>query len=150
MKLTLIRSPSATGWTLGRLAIDGRPECYTCEDVVREAKIPGETAIPAGVYKVIITLSNRFKRPLPLIFNSSDGNQRFVQRDGMRFDGVRIHPGNTAADTEGCILPGRGFNVGGVTESRVAFEALHARIDAALLMGEAVTLEIRNAPAVSG
>jgi hypothetical protein len=150
MKLTLIRSPSAGGWTLGRMTIDGRPECYTCEDVVRGEKIPGETAIPAGTYKVIITQSNRFKRPLPLVFNASDGTERFVQLDGMRFDGVRIHPGNTPADTEGCILPGQGFSAGGVTQSRPAFEALFARIDAALLMGEAVTLEIRNAPAAAG
>lgn len=147
MNIVITRSPSATGWTLGRLTIDGRPECYTCEDVIRDVKIPGETAIPAGAYKVIITLSNRFKRPLPLIFNTSRDNERFVERDGMRFDGVRIHPGNTPADTEGCILPGQGFNVGGVTGSRLAFEALFARIDAALLMGDAVSLEIRNPPA---
>jgi hypothetical protein len=78
--------------TIGDLLIDGEFLCFTLEDPVRDIKIPGETAIPYGRYKVIITHSNRFKRLLPLLLNVPN------------FEGIRIHPGNTAADTEGCIL----------------------------------------------
>jgi hypothetical protein len=137
MKMVLIRHASANGWTLGELSIDGAHECFTCEDAIRTgAKVPGETAIPPGTYRVLITESPRFKRRLPILL------------DVPGFSGVRIHTGNTRYDTEGCILPGRSHQMGGVTQSVGAFEALFARIDAALLVGEDVTLEIRNpAPA---
>jgi hypothetical protein len=133
MKMVLTRRPSANGWTLGELSIDGRHECYTCEDMIRIGpKVPGETAIPAGTYRVLITDSPRFKRRLPILL------------DVPGFSGIRIHTGNTRYDTEGCILPGRAHNASGVTQSVLAFEALFARIDAALLMDEYVTMEIRN------
>lgn len=102
MKLRLLREPSALDATLGLLLIDGRWFCWTLEDVVREVagqpvaawKVPGQTAIPMGVYQVQVTMSPRFKRPLPLV----------IGVDG--FDGARFHRGNTAKDTEGCIIVG--------------------------------------------
>lgn len=132
MNLTLIREPSAHGCTIGRLSVDGVLECYTCEDVTRpgQPKVPGETAIPEGRYRVVITHSNRFQRPLPLL------------EDVPGFSGIRIHPGNTAANTEGCILPGLGRLDDRVTQSRLAFEHLYSQIDAAIRGGETVWIEI--------
>lgn len=132
MLIELQRSPSKNEWTLGKLSIDGKFECFTCEDAIRDAKVYGKTAIPAGDYKVTITMSNRFKVLLPLLHGVPN------------YEGVRIHPGNTAADTEGCILPGKGWNASGVTQSRVAFKPLFDKIKAALDKGEAVTIRIRN------
>lgn len=124
MNITLNRQ-AMPGWTLGRLIIGGTRFCFTCEDVVRDGpKVPGETAIPAGRYQVVITPSARFKRDLPLLL------------DVPGFSGIRIHPGNTAADTEGCILPGLGFDDAGVRLSVAAFDALFERIRAALASGE--------------
>lgn len=102
MKLRLLREPSALSATIGLLLMDGRWLCWTLEDVVREVqgqpvaswKVPKATAIPFGIYAVQVTMSARFKRPLPLI----------TPVDG--FDGIRMHRGNTAADTEGCIIVG--------------------------------------------
>ena len=75
--------------------LDGRFGVLHLEDVVRQGeKVPGQTAIPEGIYTVQITFSNRFKRDLPLLLNVPN------------FEGIRIHPGNTDADTEGCILVG--------------------------------------------
>ena len=127
MRLRLIREPSIETCTHGSLYVDGAWCMWTLEDVVREVegqpvsawKIPGRTAIPAGTYRVALTTSQRFGRVLPLL----------VDVDG--FSGVRIHPGNTAADTEGCILPGTGRVPGRVTGSRVAFEQLYERLERA-------------------
>lgn len=132
MLLTLRREPSANGCTTGRLSVDGRHECYTCEDVTRpgQEKVPGKTAIPEGRYRVVVTHSQRFGCLLPLLL------------DVPGFTGIRIHTGNTAADTEGCILPGLGMLPDRVTESRKAFEPLFSKIQAALASGEDVWIEI--------
>jgi hypothetical protein len=104
--------------TIGTLSVDGRTECFTLEDVRRELadrpvsdwKVPGKTAIPEGAYNVVVTPSVRFKRDLPLLENVPG------------FSGIRIHPGNTAADTEGCILVGAAKGPDQVTHSREAFD----------------------------
>lgn len=133
MKIKVSRFQLDADVTLGKLSINDVFRCYTCEDTVRAPEAPkvfGQTAIPAGVYNVEITHSPHFGRDLPLL-------------DAVpNFSGVRIHPGNTAADTEGCILVGRGLLPKGVSESRAAFEPLFAEIQSALAAGERVTLEI--------
>lgn len=132
MLLALQREPSANGATIGRLSVDGRHECYTCEDVVRpgQEKVRGATAIPEGPYRVVITQSRRFGVPMPLLL------------DVPGFEGIRIHWGNTAADTEGCILVGVGFVGDRVTDSQVAYRRLFAQIQAALDAGEEVWVDI--------
>jgi hypothetical protein len=121
MKLQLKRKALEETYTIGDLLIDGVFFCNVLEDKVRdynkdgkldEPKIPGETAIPYGTYKVIITFSQRFQRDLPLLLNVPD------------FDGIRIHPGNTAVDTHGCLLVGNNTIKGTVTESKVTFDKL--------------------------
>lgn len=107
MELTLKRDILADGYTLGLLSVDGKHYCYTVEDKVREGvKIPGKTAVPYGRYKVIVNMSNRFKKLMPLLI------------DVPGFEGVRIHSGNTAEDTEGCIIVGRIRTEKGVRDSR--------------------------------
>lgn len=133
MRLSLTRDQKGSQCTMGLLTIDGVPECFTLEDVVRPdgVKIPGETAIPAGIYTVDITYSPRFKRDLPLLI----GVKGFV--------GIRIHPGNTAANTEGCILVGRTRGGGRVNESVLAFDKLFGKLQAAKLAGQPITIEVR-------
>lgn len=133
MQLRLIREPSTARTTVGRLFVDGRFECFTLEDVVRRVKVKGETAIPAGTYQVIVNMSARFRRRLPLLLGVPG------------YAGVRIHPGNTAADTEGCILPGKVLGADAVYQSRAAFEPLCARIEGALVRKQSVTIEIVSA-----
>lgn len=107
MELTLKRDILADGYTLGLLSVDGKHYCYTVEDKVREGvKIPGKTAVPYGRYKVIVNMSNRFKKLMPLLI------------DVPGFEGVRIHSGNTAEDTEGCIIVGKVRTEKGVRDSR--------------------------------
>jgi hypothetical protein len=106
MKLTLIRDTYTSKSTIGRLFIDGVEFCYTLEDVVRAkgVKVYGETAIPSGDYSTTLSYSNRFKEVMPLIYNREDLS---VQDGyGVRFDGIRIHWGNKAEHSHGCILLG--------------------------------------------
>jgi hypothetical protein len=120
--------------TFGKLSVDGVYECVTLEDQVREpfVKIAGETAIPAGTYQVIVNMSNRFKRMLPLLLNVP------------QFEGVRIHPGNTTADTEGCILVGTHKEADRITNSRIAFDALFAKISSEFQNNHKIEIEILN------
>lgn len=131
MKLRLERSWCGPSCTIGQLMVDGVTECFTLEDVVRTGeKVYGKTAIPAGSYNVVITQSRRFKRDLPLVENVPG------------FEGIRIHPGNTAEDTDGCILVGRTKGPTWVGESRAAFSAIFDKIKEALDAGDKVTLEV--------
>ena len=74
----------------------------------------GETAIPYGTYKVEITYSPKYKKLMPEVKNVKG------------FSGIRIHSGNTAKDTLGCLIIGRNTQVGMVTESRKTYNKLFA------------------------
>lgn len=94
-------------YTIGKLHTSKGYLCDTLEDRVRKGKkVKGTTAIPEGIYRVILTMSPRFKRLLPLLV------------DVPGFDGVRIHSGNDEHDTEGCVLPGENKVVGKVLNSK--------------------------------
>lgn len=136
MELILTRRWLSLKSTVGELTIDGAPECVTLEDRYRpppEPKILKETAIPNGRYEVVIDHSARFGRDMPHVLAVPG------------FDGIRIHPGNTAADTEGCILVGTTRDQDEILNSRVAFDALYAKLSAALARGEQVFLTVRLA-----
>lgn len=132
MNLLLERLQRDPDVTIGSLSVDGDWVCWTLEDVVRApgVKIAGRTAIPTGRYEVVITPSPRFKRPLPLLVNVPG------------FVGVRIHPGNTADDTEGCILVGEQRFAKSLGRSRAAFDRLFVQLDMALRQGDRILLEI--------
>ena len=133
MNLRLEREPSEDGATIGQLYIEDDFECYTLEDVVRDRKIHGETAIPAGRYRIIINRSPRFKKDLPLLLKVPG------------YEGVRIHAGNTADDTEGCILVGKERDGNTIRRSREALGDLQDQIQDALDHGASVWLEIVDA-----
>ena len=133
MILTLSRTVFTERSTSGTIAIDGAPVCVTLEDRIRAPgiKIRKETAIAPGRYRVVVTWSERFRRDLPLLL------------DVPQFQGIRIHPGNTREDTEGCILVGLERDTDRVLQSRDAFARLFPRIQHAAI-GQAVWIEIVN------
>jgi len=124
MNILLKRTYKGNDYTIGKLYIDGVYFCDTLEDAVRPVKIKHETAIPEGTYQVVITMSARFKKLMPLLLNVPN------------FDGIRIHSGNTKEDTSGCLLVGENKERGKVINSRLTFVKLFALIQDALRVGE--------------
>jgi hypothetical protein len=135
MKIVVKRNQFLQGCTLGIMDIDGVRMGYTCEDVDRHleqggTKIPGKTAIPRGTYPVIMSFSNRFQKALPELL------------DVALFDKIRIHGGNSAADTEGCILLGGTLIPAGVANCAVPVQRVVALLEAAEERGEKSTVEV--------
>jgi len=132
MELELTRSVKTNKSTIGELKINGVFECFILEDKDRGLrkdmpisellvmKIKTKTAIPAGRYEIVVSFSDKFQKMLPLLL------------DVPAFAGIRIHPGNTDANTEGCLLPGKTKSPDMIGSSRVAFTALFDKIKAAL------------------
>ena len=133
MHLRIIREPSTAAATLGILLIDGVFTCWTLEDVVRPVKIPGETAIPAGRYDVRLSLSQRFQKVLPELLA--------VQG----YSGIRVHAGNGAGDTQGCVLVGRKRTTNGVLESKLALMEVMEHLRRATTAGDPITISIEDA-----
>jgi len=119
MEMLLVREASEGDRTLGVLYLGRRFFCHTLEDRVRPLKVQHETAIPEGRYQVILSMSPRFKRVLPMLLSVPG------------FEGIRIHPGNTANDTSGCILPGYVRGPDSVFQSRAAFDGLFSQLQMA-------------------
>ena len=138
MKIKLVRIAFKETYTIGKLYVDGVYECDVIEDKDRglddsmtvneilKRKIKGQTAIPTGHYNIEITYSPKYKRMMPLLIGVKG------------FSGIRIHSGNTAKDTEGCLLVGKNKQVGMVLESRDTYQRLFA-----MMQGEKnITIDI--------
>ena len=133
MNLVLEREVLSDESTIGQLSVDGEWLCHTLEDPVRAGvKVYGNTAIDEGRYKVVISHSNRFNKLLPLLL------------DVPNFTGVRIHAGNTSADTDGCILVGLQKGVNSIGRSKAAMDLLMPRLQAALQDGGECWITIQN------
>lgn len=134
MKLLLKRIAKMKKYTIGKLYIDGKYFSDTLEDTDRnltstmskdeivKMKVYGKTAIPTGTYVVDMnTVSPKFgKRSWAQPY---EGKVPRLQ-DVPGYEGVLIHPGNTADDTSGCILVGRNKVKGQVVESQNTFHSL--------------------------
>lgn len=141
MKLTLKRIALRPTYTIGKLYIDDVYFCDTIEDTVRdlnkngkfdngEKKVHSKTAIPYGIYEIKWTYSPRFKKYTPQLMNVPS------------FEGIRIHAGNTSADTEGCLILGKNKQVGKVLNSRATINKFYPIIKNACYNGK-VTIEIK-------
>ena len=131
MELKLNRKIYTKNSTIGELIINGVFFCHSLEDVIRdinrngnfdgaESKIHSKTAILAGRYEVIINMSTRFKKLMPLLL------------DTPFFKGIRIHNGNTPEHTEGCILVGSTKDVDFVGSSVDTYGRLMIRLNNAI------------------
>ena len=143
------RTKYRTDRTPGEVSISGERICFTLEDELRELpgvpveqwKLKARTAIPAGHYHMVLEDSARF------------GKETLTLLDVPGFAVIRVHGGNTEADTEGCPLVGAELDAedqipGG--KSQPALKALKARLAPALRAGEEVVWDVRNPPGYAG
>lgn len=135
MNLQLLREIFTDQSTIGSLSIDGKFYCYTLEDVDRKledggAKIYGQTAIPRGRYDIIIDWSPKYDKDMPHVLNVP------------QFNGVRIHTGNSAKDSEGCILVGKTKSTNWVGQSTIAFNGLMDMFEKAYERKEPINIEV--------
>lgn len=136
MELKLNRIFLGSSATIGELYADREHIADTLEDRVRPEgeKVYGKTAIPEGTYEMVLSYSPRFKKILPEILNVPN------------FTGIRIHCGNSSADSSGCILVGTwdGEKEDWVSDSKVAFNKLMSLLQKAANNKEKITITINN------
>ena len=137
MEMLLKRTAKRPGYTIGWLYLNkkGKQFCNTLEPQWRDyahgaKKVKGRSAIPEGRYLIEVNYSPKMKKWLPILINVP------------MFEGVRIHSGNTARDTEGCILVGENIEVGKVLNSRYWLKRLMKVIEEAKARGETIWITI--------
>ena len=152
MELILKRIAKRKTYTIGRLYIreqamdeylPGTADKYFCDtleptwrDYQNGAyKVKGRSAIPEGRYAVVISWSPKLGAWLPILLGGPEFNKQW--------QGIRIHAGNTAKDTQGCILVGMNKLAGQVVDSRIWLHRLKQKIVEAKDKGEAVWLTIK-------
>jgi hypothetical protein len=133
MELVIERQTFSSNSTIGNLTVDGSPFCATLELPVKDG-LPG-SAIPNGVYQVVVYPSPKFARDMPLIIG-----------DPERSD-IEMHWGNSAADTNGCVLLGQASNTPDwIDNSRETFDSFWHLFSAARARGEVVVLSVIGVP----
>ena len=146
LEFSLVRKYFNEEYTIGKLSADNVYLCDTLEDKVRdlqdrnhdgdfndpgEGKVYGKTAIPYGRYRILFTYWKKHNRMAPLLQNVPG------------FTGIFIHSGNTAADSEGCILPGENKEKGKVLYSKYHVNIIENLIHGALRDGKEVYITIK-------
>lgn len=141
MELILERKKYTPQTTIGQLYVDGKMLCHTIEDTVRPPgiKVMNHTAIPEGEYKIVLSMSSKFGRVLPMIY--TEDNKYEVKLNGIGFKGIRIHKGHSHKSTSGCLIVGLTQTGVTVSDSQVAEESLMTFLDKAT---DAITLVVIN------
>ena len=153
MELKLRRIAKKNGYTIGKLSIDGKYFCDTLEDsdrelsssmsldVLKKKKLAHITAIPTGRYEVTMSvISPRLSKSK---FYQQFGGGRVPRLLNVpAFDGILIHCGNTAKDTDGCILVGKNKQVGMVLDSKITYSNLYPLLEAASKRKEKIFITV--------
>jgi len=147
LELEIFRKYLKEKYTIGRFSADEKPLCDTVEDKVRdlqdynhdgdyddhgEGKIYGKTAIPAGRYRVLYTMSPKLGRMLPLIVGV------------YGFSGIRIHGGKNANWSEGCPCVGENKKPGELVNYKHWETVICQMIEKAINEGRKVFITIKQ------
>lgn len=142
MEIIVKRVARRDTYTIGKMYLNGEYFCDVLEDrdrgltqstplsTIKKIKIPNETAIPTGLYKVIVNMSPKFRRFLPRLLNVPG------------FEGVLIHRGNSDKDSSGCLLIGENKVKGKVINSTIYENKLVDILSKVQNSGEEITIKI--------
>ena len=151
MKLKIWRKWPKSGYTIGIFYVSGKRLCESLEDTdrglvqtmptgkINQVKVKGKTAIPKGTYKVILSVSPKFK---DRVWGKKYNGLVPEILDVKGFSAIRIHPGNRASDTDGCPLCGDNSAVGRLTNATKRYYELMDMLVPAWERGEEITIEI--------
>lgn len=155
MKLLVERNWKKEGYTIGKLYVDGEFFSNTLEDKdrglkstmslaeVKKLKVAGTTAIPTGTYNVRMdVISPKYSRQAWYVKNCNGARMPRLE-NVTGFDGILIHAGNKASDTDGCLLVGKNDVKGQVTKSKDYFQKLYTKLYAAHKKGEKIQITIK-------
>lgn len=153
MEIIIERAWKKADYTIGRLFVNGERICESLEDTdrglkssftdaaIKAIKIAGKTAIPTGTYKVVLSVSPKFK------------NKSWAMKYGglvpeivgvKGYVGIRFHPGANAEQTEGCPLVGENKVKGGLINSQKTYcELMDKYFIPAWNRKEEITITIR-------
>lgn len=153
LNLKLDRRYKCNGYTIGHLYVDGKYFCDTLEDAdrgladsmtdaeIKAKKLKSITAIPTGVYYINMGTKSAKFGDKPFYRQTCGGKlPRLLGVKG--FDGILIHCGNTAKDTDGCILVGENKVKGQLINSRETFQRLYAVLKDAANRRATITITI--------
>lgn len=153
MEILIDRRYKKDTYTIGSLYVNGVLFCNTLEDKdrgltqsmpieeIRKRKVYGETAIPAGRYVVRMDIAS--PKYSGVKWYRDNFNGRMPRLENVKgFEGILIHPGNSALDCYGCILVGINRAKGKVLDSRVTFKRLWDMLEAARKRGETIYITI--------
>lgn len=153
MELKLRRIAKKNGYTIGKLSINGKYFSDTLEDsdrglnssmsldVLKHKKLAHITAIPTGRYQVVMNVvSPKLSKSK---FYKQFGEGRVPRLLNVpAFEGILIHCGNTAKDTDGCILVGKNSKVGMVLDSKITYSKLYPLLEAAYKRKERIFITV--------
>ena len=154
MKILVDRKWKKDTYTIGNLYVNGKLFCNTLEDKdrglkqtdslssIKARKVYAETAIPTGKYIVVLNVISPKYSAVKWYKDLCKGYMpRLLNVPG--YEGVLIHPGNTALDSAGCLLVGKNTIKGKITQSKETFAKLYKEMKAASDKGEKIEIEIK-------
>lgn len=154
LELLLDRKYKKETYTIGNLYVDGEWFCNSLEDKdrglsqtmpleeIKKAKVYGETAIPTGRYEVRMDIVSPKYNGVKWYKDNFGG--RMPRLESVKgFSGILIHSGNTALDSNGCILVGMNKAKGKVLDSRATFQKLWKILEQARKAGKTIYLTVQ-------
>tara|TARA_R110000796_G_C14338383_1_gene410027 strand:+ start:93 stop:563 length:471 start_codon:yes stop_codon:yes gene_type:complete len=150
MDVTVFRFADNGNTSLSSFYIDGKFMAFGIEDEKRAVKVKGETRIPSGKFDLVLRAEggfhNRYKKLFPqmhkgmlCITNAPDYK---IIADGMQFQYVLIHIGNTEKNTAACYLPNTSLDSSKFIgyESSKAYKLIYPIITDHLVSGGKVSI----------
>ena len=145
MELRIAIEKEAADWTISRLFVNGRFECFTLEDEKRAVKVRGETRIASGRFRVVLRTVGGFHERYLKKFGPDFHRGMLWITNVPGFEFILFHIGNTDEDTDGCVLVGQTMNPAGtISGSERAYRHFYPPVAAALLRGEEVWVTVER------